>query len=90
MQDSILEQFSHTELRLLDAYRKYRTCYDKKAAVNPLMQHQYCLLLNPSLLGKGDFAAKSTTMWLSLYRVEEIKKIQLFNLKKCHSVHTMC
>ena len=26
LQDSLLEQFSHTKLRLLDAYPKYRTC----------------------------------------------------------------
>ena len=72
MQDSLLEQFSHTKLRLLDAYHKYRTYYDKKAAAKPLMQHQYCLLLNPSLLTQSDFAAKSNTIWLSLYRVEKI------------------
>ena len=36
------------------------------------MQHQYGLLLNPTLLTRSDFAAKSTTIWLSLYRVEKI------------------
>ena len=72
LQGSILEQFSHTELRLLDANHKYRTYYDKKAAAKPLMQHQYCFLLNPSLLTHSHFAAKSTTIWLSLYRVEKI------------------
>ena len=36
LQDSLLEQFSHTKLRLLDAYHKYRTYDDKKAAAKPL------------------------------------------------------
>ena len=31
LQGSLLEQFSHTKLRLLDAYHKYRTYYDKSS-----------------------------------------------------------
>ena len=69
LQNSLLEQLSHTKLRLLDAYHKYRTYYDKIAAAKPLMQHQYCLLLNPSLLKQSDFVTKSNDIWLSLYRV---------------------
>ena len=72
LQDSILEQFFHTKLRLLVPYHKYRTFYDKKAAAKLLMQHQYCYLLSPSLLKQSDFAAKSTSIWLSLNRVEKI------------------
>ena len=36
LQDSLLENFSHTKSSLLDAYHKYRTYYDKKAAAKPL------------------------------------------------------
>ena len=32
LQDSLLEQFSHTKLRLSDAYHKYRAYYDKKSS----------------------------------------------------------
>ena len=32
LQDSLLETFSHTRTRLLNAYHKYRNYYDKKAA----------------------------------------------------------
>ena len=90
LQDSLLEQFSHTKLRLLDAYHKYRTYYDKKAAAKPLMQHQYCLLLNPSLLTQSDFAAKSTTIWLSLYRVEKILTKSSFLIRKVGTPYTQC
>ena len=62
LQDSLLEKFSHTKSRLLDAYHKYRTYYDIKAAAKPLVQKQHCLLLNPSLLTQSDFAAKSCTI----------------------------
>ena len=54
LQDSLLEQYAHTKLRLLDAYHKYRTYNDKKAAAKPLMHYQYCLLLNPSLLTQSE------------------------------------
>ena len=90
LQDSLLEQFSHTKLRLLDAYHKYRTYYDKKAAAKPLMQHQYCLLLNPSLLTQSDFAAKSTTIWLSLYRVEKILTKSNYLIRKVGTPYTQC
>ena len=72
LQDSLLEKFSHTKSRLLDAYHKYRTYYDKKAAAKPLVQKQYCLLLNPSVLTQSDFAAKPCTIWLSLCKIENV------------------
>ena len=50
LQDSLLDKFWHTKSRFLDAYHKYRSYYDKKAAAKPLVQKQYCLLLNPSLM----------------------------------------
>ena len=90
LQDSLLEQFSHTKLRLLDAYHKYRTYYDKKAAAKPLMQHQYCLLLNPSLLTQSDFAAKSNTIWLSLYRVEKVLTKSNYLIRKVGTPYTQC
>ena len=72
LQDSLLQKFSHTKPRLLDAYRKYRTYYDKKAAAKPLVQKQYCLLLNPSLMSQSDFAVKSCTIWLPIYKIEKV------------------
>ena len=89
LQDSLLEQFSHTKLRLLDAYHKYRAYYDKKAAAKPLIQLQYCLLLNRSLLTQRDFAAKSTTIWLSLYRSEKILNSN-FLIRKVGTPYTQC
>ena len=74
----------------MDAYHKYRTYYDKKAAAKPLMQHQYCLLLNPSLLTQSDFAAKSTTIWLSLYRVEKILTKFNYLIRKVDTPYTQC
>ena len=89
LQDSFLQQFSHTKLRILDAYHKYRAYYDKKAAAKPLMQHQYCLLLNPSLLTQSDFAAKSTTIWLSLYRVEKMLTKSNYLIGKVGTPYTL-
>ena len=57
LQDSSPEKFSHAKSRLLDAYHKYRTHFDRKAAAKPLVQKEYCLLLNPSLMTQSDFAA---------------------------------
>ena len=88
LQDSLLEQFSHTKLRLLDAYHKYRTYYDKKAAAKPLMQHHYCLLLNSCLLTQIDFAAKSKTIWLSLYRVEKLLTKSIYLIRKVGTPYT--
>ena len=90
LQDSLQEQFSHTKLRLLDAYHNYRTYYDKKAAAKPLRQHQYCLLLNPCLLTQSDFAAKSNTIWLSLYRVEKILTKSKYLIRKVGTPYTQC
>ena len=88
LQDSLLEHFSRNKLRLLDAYHKYRTYYDKKAAAKPLMQHQYCLLLNQSLLTQSDFAAKSTTIWFCLYRVEKILTKFSYLIRKVGTPYT--
>ena len=90
LQDSLLEQFPHTKLKLLDAYHKYRTYYDKKAAAKPLMQYQNCLLFNASLLSQNDFAAKSTTIWLSLYRVEKILTKSSYLNRKVGTPYTQC
>ena len=54
------------------------------------MQHQYCLSLNPSLLTQSDFAAKSTTIWLSLYRVEEILTNSIYLIRKVGTPYTQC
>ena len=74
----------------MDAYQKYRTYYDKEAAAKPLMQHQYCLLLNPSRLTQSDFAAKLTTIWLSLYRVEKILTKPNYLIRKVDTPYTQC
>ena len=80
LQDLLLAKFLHTKSRLLDAYHKYGTYYDKRAAAKALVQKRYCLLLNPSLLKQSDFAAKSSTILLSLYKVEIVlTKSQLLN-----------
>ena len=80
---------SHTKSRLLDAYHKYRTYYDKKAAAKPSVQKQYCLLLNPSLLTQSDFAAKSCTIWLSLYKIEVLTKSN-YLIRKIGTPYTQC
>ena len=90
MQDSLLEKFSHTKSRLLDAYHKYRTYYDKKASAKPLVQNQYCLLLNPSLLTRSDFAAKSCTIWLSLYKIEKVLTKSNYLIRKIGTPYTQC
>ena len=90
LQDSLLEQFSHTKSRLLDAYHKYRTYYDKKAAAKPLANQQYCLLLNPSLLTQSDFAAKSATIWLSLYKVEKVLTKSNYLIREVGTPYTQC
>ena len=90
LQDSLLEQFSHTKSRLLTAYHKYRTYYDKKAAAKPLVPNQHCLLLNPSLLTQSDFAAKSAKIWLSLYKVEKVLTNSNYLIRKIGTPYTQC
>ena len=90
LQDSSLEQFSHTKSILLKAYHKYRTFYDKKAAAKPFTNQQSCLLLNPSLLTQSDFAAKTTTIWLSLYKVEKNFTKSKYLIKKTGTPYTQC
>ena len=90
LQDSLLEPFSRTKSRLLDAYHNYRAYYDKKAAAKPLANQQYCLLLNPSVLAQSDFAAKSTTIFLSLYKVEKILTKSNYLMRKIGTPYTQC
>ena len=90
LQDSLLEKFSHTKSRLLDAYHKYRTYYDKKAAAKPLVQKQFRLLLNPSLLTQSDLAAKSCTIWLSLYKIEKVLTKSNYLIRKIGTPYTQC
>ena len=90
LQDSLLEKFSRTKSRLLDAYHKYQTCYDEKAAAIPLVQKQFCLLLNPSLLTQNDFATKSCTIWLSLYKTEEVLTKSNYLMREISTLYTQC
>ena len=62
----------------------------KNAAAKPLMQPQYCLLLNPCLFAQSDFAAKSNTIWLSLYRVEKILTKSHYLIRKVGTPYTQC
>ena len=52
------------------------------------MQRQYCLLLNPSLLTQSYFAAKSTTIWLSLYRVQKVLTKPNYLIRKFGTPYT--
>ena len=90
LQDSLRQKISHTKSRLLDAYHKYRTYYDKKTAAKPLVQKQYCLLLNPSLMTQSDFAAKSCTIWLSLYKIEKVLTKSNYLIRKISTPCTQC
>ena len=90
MQDSLLETFSPTRTRLLDAYHNYRNYYDKEAAAKPLVPHEYCLLFNPSLTTQSDFAAKSTTIWLLLYRVKKVLTKSNYLIRKVGTPYTQC
>ena len=90
LQDSLLEKFSHTKSRLSDAYHKYRTYYDKKAAAKPLVKKEYCLLLKSSLLTQSDFAAKSCTIWLSLYKIEKVLAKSNYLIRKISTPCTQC
>ena len=89
LQDSSPEKFSHAKSRLLDAYHKYRTHFDRKAAAKPLVQKEYCLLLNPSLMTQSDFAAKSCTIWLS-YKIEKVLTKSIYLIRKIGTPYTQC
>ena len=54
------------------------------------MPYRYCLLLNTSLLEQSDFAAKSTTIWLSLYRVEKNLTESEHLIKQVGNPYTWC
>ena len=84
----MLEQFLYAKSRLLAAYHKYRTYYDQKAAAKTSANQQYCLLLNPSLLTQNDFAAKSTTVWLSLFRVGKLRTKSNYLVRKVGAPYT--
>ena len=87
LQASILKLFSHPKSRVLDEYHKYRIYYDKKAAAKPLMNRQSCLLLIPSLLTQSDFADKSLTIWLCLYKNGKVLTKSTYLIRK---IHTPC
>ena len=55
-----------------------------------MANQQFCLLLNPSLLTQSDFAAKTTTIWLSLYRVEKILTKSNYLIRKIGTPYTQC
>ena len=62
----------------------------KKAAAKPLVQKQYCLLLKPSLLTQSDFATKSCTIWLSLYKIENVLTKSNYLIRKIGTPYTQC
>ena len=64
------------------------TMIKKKAAAKPLVQKQYCLLLNPSLLTQSDFAAKSCTIWLPLYKIEKVLTKSNYLIRKIGTPYT--
>ena len=50
----------------------------------------YCLLLNPSLLTQSDFAAKSSKIWPSLYKVEKFLTKSNYLIRKVGTPYTQC
>ena len=88
LQNSLLEQFSNTKSRVLDAYHKHRNYYHKETAAKRLANQQFCLLLNLSLLTQSDFAAKSTTIWLPLYRFEKVLTKSIYLIRKVGTPYT--
>ena len=75
---------------MLITYLKLRTYYDKKAAAEPLANHQYCLLLILSLLTRSDFAAKFITIWLSRYKYEIVLTKLNYLIPKVGTLYTKC
>ena len=55
-----------------------------------MANQQYCWLLNPSLLMQSDFTAKSTTIWLSLYKFEKVLMKSNYLIEKVGTPYTQC
>ena len=62
----------------------------KKTVAKPLVQKQYCLLLNPSLITQSDFAAKSCTIWLSIYKIEKVLTKSNYLIRKNGTPYRQC
>ena len=80
LQDSLLEQFSHTKLRLLDAYHKYCTYYDKSSGKT--FDTTSILLIVESIPIPTSTKWFCSAIWLSLYRVEKILTKSKFLVRK--------
>ena len=90
LQRVMLEKFSETKDKLIQAYHKYRTYYDEKANSKPLTLHEYCLLLNPRLTTQSEFASKSKQIWIPLYRVEKVLTNSNYIVRKVGTHYTQC
>ena len=90
LQDSLSKLFSGTKSTLLDVYDKYCTYNGKKTAAKPLTNQMFCLLLNRSLLTQSNFAANSTTIWLSLYHFQKTLTKSNYMTPKVNTPHTQC
>ena len=71
-------------------YHKYRACYDCKAEAKPLAFFSYCLSLNPKLTTQSDYASKSLTIWIPLYRIEKILTNSNYIIRKVGTNYIQC
>ena len=88
LQNALNKKFVGTKLNLTKIYNKYRTYYDCKAEVEPLALFSYCLSLNPKLMTQSDFASKSLTIWLPLYRIEKNLTNSNYKIRKVGTIYT--
>ena len=87
-QDRMNTLFAGARDNSIVAYNKYRRFYDKKALSKPLALYSYCLLMNPKISSTKDFAAKSVTKWLPLYRVEQVLTNSNYIVRKVNTNDT--
>ena len=84
------KKFPEKKFKLTEMYNKYRAYYDCKAEAKPLALFSYCLLLNPKLMTQSDFASKSLSIWLLLYRIEKILTNSNYIIRKVGTNYTQC
>ena len=90
LKNAVNRKFNETKLKLNEMYNKYRAHYDCKAEAKPFAVFSYCLLLNPKLTTHSDFASKWLTIWLTLYRIEEILTKSNYIIRKVGTDYTQC
>ena len=78
----------NTKKKIMQSYLKYKEYYDRKAKASPLMQNDYCFILQPIADHLGSKIPFREFRWIGPYVIEQVLPNENYIVRKLNSNKT--